>query len=376
MSTHRSTRFFQDLQAFTSAIDRDVKDIRSNLQKKPLGDDEGGYAQAFLKGLNDQAAEIEDVISRLQACTLDAHSFDQLLSNCTALCTENAKAIEAIETRMVQFGYKRDSFRPLQQTSTAQQQQQQQQQQPEVSEPTMTLNQKGPTAMAETRAEPSTPAVKRTFFTAEPKTPCLEDMQLSSYALEAIMKKDTPHQPKQSYDTDPYGGSQKYAAPRSFDTPLANLSKHSYSTDPAPSIPQPKLSSAAPAKENMAPQQTFSSAPGTPGFELTQSLDSMFPLMPLLSTGEYSGLPKYLTGQVSLVVLNQCIERLNAVMTDKRFENDDADSDHLSQKEIDKIVSLDSKTKAVVLMLMTTKRLLAKKAGTETIYHLQTPKTT
>ena len=82
----------------------------------------------------------------------------------------------------------------------------------------------------------------------------------------------------------------------------------------------------------------------------------MVPQTPL-SDDEWNKVPSYLSTQLGadLRKLNEIIDTINEAVTDKRFEG--AASDHLTHDEIAQAVRLGSRTKTVILVLITVGRL-------------------
>ena len=76
-----------------------------------------------------------------------------------------------------------------------------------------------------------------------------------------------------------------------------------------------------------------------------------------LSEDEWSTVPSYLRSQLGadLPKLNELVDAINEAATDKRFEG--SASDHLTYDEIAAALRLGTRTKTLVLMLITVGRL-------------------
>ena len=72
-----------------------------------------------------------------------------------------------------------------------------------------------------------------------------------------------------------------------------------------------------------------------------------------LSAEEYDQIPTYLVSQLSLPLdrVNECIDSVNNVVTDKRFENG-ASADTVTHEELTSLLRLGGKTKTFILLLV------------------------
>jgi hypothetical protein len=100
----------------------------------------------------------------------------------------------------------------------------------------------------------------------------------------------------------------------------------------------------------------------------SRSLENdLFPLMEPVTEAEMSRLPSYLTSQLSLPQVNQSLQAINDDITDKRF---DGECNHFTESELQELLGLGTKTKALLLLLIKLNRIRSENRNGETIFRI------
>lgn len=190
------------------------------------------------------------------------------------------------------------------------------------------------------------PAPLPAHLQVEPKTPDLEDFEISSFSL-GILQSAQP-------------ATQSQPSPPS----LLNLSP------PSPPRPAPSAAPEPPAEGGGELDMVSSRRRGGDAVPAMEAVsETLFPLMLEVTEEELRAVPDYLRSQISCSELNGAIKKMNLLVTDKRFAREGPESgDTLAMDEIQTKLKLGLKAKAFVLLLTTLQRLKTVKRKGAIVY--------
>eukprot|EP00762_Andalucia_godoyi_P005558 ANDGO_00605.mRNA.1 hypothetical protein len=205
------------------------------------------------------------------------------------------------------------------------------------------------------------------------RTPTLEDYGLSAATLGMIAQTKSAHPDVSSHIN---GNSTSNSTSNSFSSMLSSpISKFSLSPIPAVHRQGPLMSShaGAPATNGPSTDPVIPRKPDAPSSVAAAvgPCTGSGAAISAISAEEYASAPIYLRTQVPLDMLNSIAESINAFVRASGHRGPAEDGVHVTQKDLEDVLEIGPKTKAVILLLRHFKKFGQKRIGNETVYTLE-----